>query len=161
MPKGIPKNGINIGRFKKGVKPLHSFAKGHKIRLGIKHTNESKNKNRASHLGKKASEETRKKMSLARTGEKSYYWRGGITPINKRIRKSEQYKLWRIAVFKRDNYICVWCGVMGGKLNADHIKPFSLFPELHFAIDNGRTLCESCHRKTDTFGARIRIINKD
>lgn len=81
-------------------------------------------------------------------------WKGGVTKINEKIRKSFEYKLWREAVFKRDNYTCVWClekEKVSGKLNADHIKPFAHYPELRFAIDNGRTLCVECHKKTDTY----------
>ena len=35
----------------------------------------------------------------------------------------------------------------GSKLNADHIKPFSLYPELRLIVENGRTLCVDCHKK--------------
>jgi 5-methylcytosine-specific restriction endonuclease McrA len=85
-------------------------------------------------------------------GEKNRNWKGGIYPINKLIRASLEFKLWRKAVFERDNYTCVWCSQYGGVLNADHIKPFADYPELRFAIDNGRTLCVSCHKKTNTWG---------
>ena len=91
-------------------------------------------------------------------GEKNPNWKGGITPVNHKIRTSLEYKLWRKAVFERDNYTCIWCVYnKGHNLNADHIKPFAHYPELRFAIDNGRTLCESCHKKTDTFGNKGRI----
>lgn len=45
-------------------------------------------------------------------------------------------------------------GYKGNKLQADHIKPFAYFPELRFAIDNGRTLCINCHKKTDSFAGK-------
>ena len=105
--------------------------------------------------GHKMSIETRKKISLSHKGEKSNLWKGGITPIHTKIRGSMEYRLWRDAVFKRDNYTCIWCGDnKGNNLNADHIKPFAYFPELRFAIDNGRTLCESCHKTTDSWGKK-------
>lgn len=86
------------------------------------------------------------------TGERGYNWRGGLTDKTKAIRNSTEYKLWRNAIFERDNYTCRFCGQHGGDMEADHIKPFALFPELRFAIDNGRTLCIDCHRTTDTYG---------
>ena len=111
-------------------------------------------------IGRKFSEDTRKKMSESRKGDKGNNWRGGITPINLRIRKSLEYKLWRTAVFERDNYTCIWCGSKIN-INADHIKPFAYYPELRFAIDNGRTLCISCHLTTDTYGERGKRKKRD
>lgn len=127
---------------------------------GLKHSEESKKRMSLSRKGKLKSIEHRRKIGFARSGEKSNFWKGGIVSENERIRKSFEYKLWRESVFKRDNYTCIWCGQIGGKLNADHIKPFSDYPELRFAIDNGRTLCVSCHKKTDTYGIKMYWKNK-
>lgn len=120
------------------------------------HTKEHRKKISLAGIGRVASKETRRKLSIANLGYKCKFWKGGISKVNERIRKSVEYKLWREAVFERDNYTCKFCGERGGKLNADHIKPFALFPELRFAIDNGRTLCVECHRKTPTYGRNIK-----
>ncbi len=67
-----------------------------------------------------------------------------------------EYRLWREAVFARDNFTCQHCAQRGGRLEADHIKPWSQFPKSRYDVDNGRTLCQTCHRKTDTFAGRSR-----
>ena len=104
--------------------------------------------------------EVRKKISEAFKGDKGNAWKGGITPINRIIRGSIEYRLWRESVFKRDDYTCIWCGARSGKgktvvLHADHIKQFAHYPELLFAIDNGRTLCTPCHMTTETYARRL------
>lgn len=170
---GLKKGQTNSGSFKKGEhrSPRTEIKKGQSLskRTEFKKGQTSWNK------GKKHSEETKKKISdkakgrpisqihrikISETFKKNpsihHSWKGGITPINNKIRRSREYRLWRTAVFERDNFTCIWCGERGGRLNADHIKPFALFPELRFAIDNGRTLCEDCHKKTDTFGRKTR-----
>jgi predicted restriction endonuclease len=86
--------------------------------------------------------------------------KGGVTPINLLIRRSYAYLKWRKQVFERDRYTCQFCGAHTGNghrvtLNADHVKSFALYPELRFEISNGRTLCLSCHRKTDNFGKNL------
>ena len=98
-------------------------------------------------LGKHHSIKTRRKMSIAKRGKNNNLWKGGITSINRLIRVSFKYRLWRELVFERDDWTCQDCGKRGGKLNAHHIKPFSLFPDLRFVINNGITLCRKCHKK--------------
>lgn len=115
--------------------------------------------------GKKLSLEHIEKLRKSHLGQKPTYsipkgnipWNKGIgtkTTEAQRIRVSLAYEAWRKDVFIRDKFTCQFCGEVGGKLNADHIKRFSDYPELRLELSNGRTLCEPCHRTTDTFGRK-------
>ena len=77
-------------------------------------------------------------------------WTGNIHPLDKRRnkldRRSKQYREWRQAVLGRDNKKCIKCGSKS-KLEAHHIKEFCKYKELRFAVDNGITLCNECHKK--------------
>lgn len=127
-------------------------AKYRKISQALK----GKSKSKDHKLKLKWSLERRRKFSEQRKGSSNPAWIDGRKKEHRRIRHSLEYRLWRDAVFTRDNWTCIFCKVRGGvRLEADHIKPFALYPELRFAIDNGRTLCIDCHRKTDNYGGRI------
>jgi len=104
--------------------------------------------------GKQHSLETRMKMREQKLGVKHPNWKGGISSKQSKLRGQIEFKLWKNAVFARDNWTCQECGQRGGRLNAHHIKPFAQYPELRFAIDNGKTLCYKCHTLTDTFSGR-------
>ena len=79
-------------------------------------------------------------------GEKSPRWKGGITPENEKIRKSIEYRLWREAVFLRDNWTCQKTKVKGGILHPHHIRNFASYPKLRLEVSNGITLSEKSHR---------------
>jgi len=68
--------------------------------------------------------------------------------LDRLARYSPEAQEWRRLVFERDDYTCQACGIRGGKLEADHIKPWAYFEDLRFELDNGRTLCRGCHDKT-------------
>lgn len=61
-------------------------------------------------------------------------------------RDTQEYRDWRISVFRRDKFTCQCCGIHGGKLNAHHIKRYKDNPESRTSLENGVTLCETCHR---------------
>lgn len=118
---------------------------GNRSRLGMTNSQEMNTKIGQAGIGRKHSLKAIIKMSNGRKGKLNPSWKGGLTPINKAIRHSIEYRLWREAVFARDNWTCQKCFIRGGKLHPHHIKTFAEFPELRFAIDNGQTLCAICH----------------
>lgn len=144
---------------------------------GRKHSLESIMKMKESHkgqrsrLGTKHSEETKRKIGLSsrmRFGEKSSNWKGGISKIDRRCRRIPEYREWRENVFKRDDWTCRECGANKCYVTAHHIKGFSLIISSNsiksvadarlcielWDVDNGLTLCETCHKKTDNYKGR-------
>ena len=80
-------------------------------------------------------------------GSRNPSWKGGVQDKWSELKNSHEYKIWRKAVYERDNYICRGCGYgKGGILEAHHILTRAKFPHLIFNIDNGVTLCTTCHR---------------
>lgn len=53
------------------------------------------------------------------------------------------HEKWRKAVKTRDNGICAICGDVG--TNAHHILCEGYYPELSNDVENGITLCRTCH----------------
>ena len=145
----------NKGTFKKGITPWNK--------------------------GKELSEESKLKMSEAHTGMSKPWmhgannpkWNGGTTKLRRRVERSIPYKTWRKAIFERDSYTCRWCGQKGGKIEVDHIVPYSYLIEKNqirtldkaikckelWDLNNGRTLCRACHKKTDTYAKKPQLIN--
>ena len=123
-----------------------------------RHSVRMKGVNAGKLVGFKRSEEFRRKLSeywLANPEKHNHYVDGrGAANNDERVaaRQRIEYRLWREAVFERDNWTCVKCDTRGGELHADHIRSWRNFPELRYAIDNGRTMCPDCHRKTPTYG---------
>lgn len=81
----------------------------------------------------------------------------GIKDLPLKSGATPEYLHWRESVFVRDGHRCVWCGSKDN-LEADHIKPQFLFPELKHDIDNGRTLCHRCHCQTATYGSKVKRL---
>jgi len=79
-------------------------------------------------------------------GDRSTNWKGGIAYPRNLVMARSEYKEWRKKVFERDNFTCQKCGDdIGGNLQAHHIKKFSKHPELRYDVNNGVTLCTTCH----------------
>jgi 5-methylcytosine-specific restriction endonuclease McrA len=108
-----------------------------------------------------------------RTGKPVHKFPKGMTPWNKGQRKPNEerarpkssrpkigygktrcaynYRDWRRKVFERDGYKCLECGTTE-KLHPHHIVSWKASEELRFSVDNGKTLCASCHCRLEATG---------
>ena len=88
-----------------------------------------------------------KKVAENNTEEKHYNWKGGITDKIQVIRNSKKHQKWSMLVYKKYLFKCQKCNIhcMKGNIIAHHIKPFKEYEELRFDVNNGVTLCRSCH----------------
>lgn len=94
---------------------------------------------------KRISEGTRRN---ALRGKECPAYKDGKLAERRGLRFSRQAKRWRYDVFLRDAFTCQDCGDdRGGNLQAHHIKAWADYPDLRFDIENGITLCRSCHKK--------------
>lgn len=130
---GIPRRSRGVDHWsKRQIQLRREFYKAHPLRNPMK--------------GRRHSEETKLRMSLARRAANNANWRGGLTEMILGFRKSPAYYQWRRAVLKRDNYTCQECGG-GHQRHAHHIRAVSEYPEGMLDIDNGITLCRECHKR--------------
>lgn len=145
------------------IKKMSNSQKGNRNALGSTCSEQKKERLRQVNLGKKFSEKTKQKLSESHKGQiawnkgkkilkisnKNHWnWKGGVSGTERhRIMSGLEYKLWRKAVFLRDNFTCQKTGTKGGKLEAHHINNFSDFPELRTSIENGITLSKKVHRE--------------
>jgi hypothetical protein len=80
-------------------------------------------------------------------GQLNPNWQGGVSYWRKEYSNSLEYKKWRRDVFKHDNFTCTSCGSKKN-LHAHHKKLFSKYPEFRLDVNNGTTLCFSCHNRS-------------
>ena len=132
----------------------------HKRKLSIAHTGvplseEHRRKIGLGRKGKTLSEETKRKMSK----NHGRYWKGktmskearrnmslghGGDGVLDKVWDNVKLRQWTKAVKERDNHTCQYCEATEN-LEAHHVFPKSRFPALAYDLNNGRTLCQSCH----------------
>jgi len=147
--------------------------RGHKPRLGIKHTEETKKKISASRVsfykkhsgfwkGKNISESTKKKISEAKKGKilsmehrekiSQGLKKSGCTNVNRDYGFTRaNYQQWRKSVVDRDKHLCQICFTDYCTLVAHHILPFKTHKSLRYDTRNGITLCRACHTALHNF----------
>ena len=90
------------------------------------------------------SETHRNAIREARPGERSNFWRGGVTPERASIGRWTREQAPR--VHAQYDFECQECSRRGGRLHAHHIVPVWLDVTTARDIGNLITVCADCHR---------------
>ena len=128
----------SVEYIEKRIKPLKGKKRPHFDKKWIENLSKSHMGQIAWNKGKKWPE---------RSGENHHNWKGGKQYARCiHTTATFEYKNWRIAVFKRDNWKCkIENQDCNGMLEAHHILGWSSHPELRYQLNNGITLCHAHH----------------
>lgn len=78
-------------------------------------------------------------------GEDHPNWNPALTNEERVIkRNTPEDTRWRLSVYRRDRFRCQKCS-SNKNLNAHHVLNHKSYKELRYEVDNGITLCETCH----------------
>ena len=152
-------------------KKISEANKGKKGHIQTKETRKKISENSAKFwLGRTLPKEMVEKMRRAKLKEFS------TTSLSRRIRMVSNYKKWRELIKKRDDYKCVLCGSTQNLIVDHHPIPLCLLidsvaikmgennlfenclkTEKFWDLNNGRTLCQSCHIKNTYKFYRYRL----
>ena len=149
----------------KGYKWTESQRENYSLaKQGFNHTEESIKKMILAKKGKESPFKGKTYEEIGRGpskvgGSNHYKWLGGYS---KSQHKGTEYNEWRMSVYKRDNFKCKMSNEdCSGKIEAHHILSFTKFPELRYEINNGITLCQAHHPRKRAEEARLAPVFQD
>lgn len=77
-------------------------------------------------------------------GEKNWNYNENLTYEDRQKRDNSEYLIWRDSVYRKDGFRCICCS-SNTNIHAHHINSYHSHPELRTDVDNGVTLCKTCH----------------
>ena len=108
---------------------------------------------------------------LDKRGANSPVFKGenALAKLRQRIMQMAEYTEWRLVCFRRDNFTCQECGSLR-PLEVHHKTSYAELKKRYkfnspetarmckelWDIDNGITLCRSCHRMTPTYPQNLK-----
>ena len=117
-----------------------------KVWLGKKFSEEHRKKISEARKGFKMSKEQKLKIRESRSGSKHPNWKGGVKLENQRFRVTSEYREFIKKVLDRDKNHCKINNTdCSGPIEVHHILNSMDYPELRYDTNNGITLCQRHH----------------
>lgn len=114
--------------------------------IGRKLSPETIEKSRLARMGHEVSEKTREKISLKNSGQNNGMWKNGRGYEPHDFNFNRKFKK---AIRKRDNYLCMNCGVHNEKLETSLAIHHVNYDKRLTIPENCVSLCRKCHNLTN------------
>jgi 5-methylcytosine-specific restriction endonuclease McrA len=96
------------------------------------------------------------KCSEVKIGERNPSWKGGCVKPHRKFYGTAAWRIWRESILKRDNCTCRICGKKEIR-EIHHLKSIRERPDLASDVNNGITMCHTCHMRKHKDGIVIAI----